>query len=138
KNMFHDATSIGILRLLRVVVVGGAAAFSAGSLASAVWSFAYVFAGGIAVGWAAALVAGLLLGWVEDNAFIELTITTVLAYLSFVLADTTLNLSGVMAALAAGLVIGGWGKAKITPEVNEKLDVLWSYLADVANALLFL
>lgn len=139
ESMFNDATSIAMSRLLlAVLAVGGAAGLSATSVGIAIWNFAFVFAGGVAVGWAAAIVAGLLLGWVEDNAFIELTITAVLAYLCFILADTTLNLSGVMAALAAGLTIGGWGKAKITPEVNEKLEVLWDYLADVANALLFL
>ena len=138
ESLFNDATSIALSRALIGVVMGTAAGVSAGSLAFAVWDFTWVFLGGIAVGWGAAVLAGLILGWVEDNAFVEISVTTVLAYLCFILAEEGLGLSGVMAALSAGLLIGGWGKAKISPQVTQQLEDMWGYLADVANALLFL
>jgi CPA1 family monovalent cation:H+ antiporter len=84
------------------------------------------------------VVFGLLLGRVEADAFIELTLTTVLAYLSFFLAEDSLGVSGVMATLLAGLLLGGWGKAKISPTVQEEVEQHWGYLAAVANALIFL
>jgi CPA1 family monovalent cation:H+ antiporter len=62
----------------------------------------------------------------------------VLAYLCFIVAEEGLGVSGVMATLAAGLVIGGWGRAKISPVVEKQLELQWHYLGDVANALLFL
>ena len=139
ESLFNDATSIALSRaLLAILLAGSAGVVSLGSVAEGVWDFAFVFLGGIAVGWAAAVVVGLLLGWVEDNAFIEISLTTVLAYLCFILAEEKLQVSGVMAALSAGLLIGGWGKAKISPAVTQQLEELWSYLADVANALVFL
>jgi CPA1 family monovalent cation:H+ antiporter len=139
ESLFNDATSIALSRaMLGVLVAGGAASISAASLGIALWDFAFVFLGGLTVGWAAATIVGLLLGWVEDNAFIEISLTTVLAYLSYIIAEEALQVSGVMATLAAGLLIGGWGKAKISPTVNEQLEHQWGYLGDVANALLFL
>lgn len=97
-----------------------------------------IFAGGLAVGWGAAGLVGLLLGRVEGNAFIEISLTTVLAYLAYLVAEKSLGVSGVIAALAAGLLIGGWGKAKISPSVAGYLERHWAYLAAVANSLVFL
>ena len=111
---------------------------SAQTVVVAVWDFAVVFVGGLAVGWGAAVIVGLILGWVEDNPFIEISLTTVLAYLAFIVAEEGLAVSGVMAALAAGLVIGGWGKTKVSPSVAKQLESQWHYLAAVANSLVFL
>ena len=84
------------------------------------------------------MIVGLILGWVEDNPFIEISLTTVLAYLAFILAEEGLAVSGVMAALAAGLVIGGWGKTKVSPSVAKQFENQWGYLAAVSNSLVFL
>jgi CPA1 family monovalent cation:H+ antiporter len=139
ESLFNDATSIALSRaLLGFVLAGGAVGVSAASIGLAIWDFAFVFLGGIAVGWGAAVIVGILLGWIEDNAFIEISLTTVLAYLSFIIAEESLGVSGVMATLAAGLLIGGWGRTKISPAVNEQVENQWAYLGDVAHALLFL
>ncbi len=47
-------------------------------------------------------------------------------------------MSGVMATVAAGVVMGGWGRAKISPSVAGYLEHFWEYLAYVSNALIFL
>ncbi|MBW3535191.1 MAG: cation:proton antiporter [Gemmatimonadetes bacterium] len=139
ESLFNDATAIVLSRiLLGVVLAGGATGVSFETVALAVAEFALIFAGGLAVGWGAAVLVGLLLGRVEGNAFIEISLTTVLAYLAYLVAEETLGVSGVIAALAAGLLIGGWGKAKISPSVAGYLGHHWSYLAAVANSLVFL
>ena len=40
--------------------------------------------------------------------------------------------------IAAGVLIGGWGKTKISPSVAGYLEHFWDYVAGVANALIFL
>jgi CPA1 family monovalent cation:H+ antiporter len=52
------------------------------------------------------LLTGYALSKVEDH-FIEITLTTVLAYVSYLLAEQVLQVSGVMATIAAGIIIGG-------------------------------
>ena len=79
-----------------------------------------------------------MLGRVEGDPLIEISLTTVLAYLSFVVAEHGLHVSGVMATVAAALTIGGWGHSKISASVGEYLENFWTYLAFVANALIFL
>ena len=142
ESLFNDATAIVLSRIILAFIVGGGIAAAGGGLGQtallAGLEFAKVFFGGFAVGWAAAVVVGMVLGKVEDDAFIEITLTTILAYFAFYLAEEAFHLSGVMAVVAAGVLIGGWGKAKISPEVAGELEHFWEYIAAVANSLIFL
>src|SRR5262245_65035645 len=99
--------------------------------------FVLVFVGGLGVGGLLGLLTGYTLGKVEDH-FIEITLTTVLAYVSYLIAQEVLHVSGVMATIAAGLTIGGWGRMKISYAVFGLKKKIWAYLAFLANALIFL
>lgn len=136
ESLFNDATAIVLSRIILGIVAAGT--FTSGALTTGGLQFLAVFFGGILIGWILALAAGLVIGSVRSDAFIEITVTTVLAYLSFYVAEHHLGLSGVMAVVAAGVVMGGWGKAKISPSVAGYLEHFWDYLAGVANALIFL
>jgi len=121
--------------LFNVVIAGS---FTLGTAASGGGEFLVVFIGGVLVGWIMALVAGLLLGRIESDPLLEISITTVLAYGSFLVAEELFHVSGVMATVAAAVTMGGWGRAKISPSVHEYLEHFWEYFAFMANALIFL
>lgn len=136
ESLFNDATAIVLSRIIIGVMAVGtlnSETFIVGSV-----GFVAVFFGGLVVGWLLALVAGTIIGAVDGDSFFEITLTTILAYLSFYVAEHYLHLSGVMAVVAAGVVMGGWGKAKISPSIVAYLEHFWDYLAGVANALIFL
>ena len=136
ESLFNDATAIVLSRIIIGVMAAGA--LTSDTLIVGGVGFAAVFFGGLVVGWLLALIAGSIIGAVEGDSFFEITLTTILAYLSFYVAEHYLHVSGVMAVVAAGVVIGGWGKAKISPSVAAYLEHFWDYLAGVANALIFL
>ena len=136
ESLFNDATAIVLSRIILGVMAAGA--LTGETLIVGGVEFLAVFFGGLVVGWLLALLAGAIIGEVERDAFFEITVTTILAYLSFYVAEHYLHLSGVMAVVAAGVVMGGWGKAKITPSIVHYLEHFWDYLAGVANALIFL
>lgn len=136
ESLFNDATAIVISRIILGVIAAGA--FTTEALVSGAVEFGAVFFGGLLVGAVLALLAGLLIGRVRRDPFLEITATTVLAYLSFYVAEHSLHLSGVMAVVAAGVLIGGWGQTKISPSVADYLEHFWDYMASVANALIFL
>lgn len=137
ESLFNDATAIVAARILLGVVVGGYFLTPATALESAV-GFLTVFIGGALVGWVLALLFGWVLGRVEGDTFIETSLTTVLAYLSFIVAEHSLHVSGVMATVAAGLTMGSWGRTKISASVAEYIEHFWEYMANLANALIFL
>ncbi|MFP3948389.1 MAG: cation:proton antiporter [Gemmatimonadota bacterium] len=136
ESLFNDATSIVASRIILGVILAGSV--STAAILSGVGQFVVIFLGGLVVGWGAAVAVGMILGRVEADAFIEISLTLVLAYLSFILAEEALGMSGVMATVASGIMIGGWGKTKISPELQDHLRGFWQYMAGVANALLFL
>lgn len=136
ESLFNDATSIVTAKLLFTVVIAGV--FTSHDLSHGVYDFFMEFFGGILVGWLIAVVTGTILGYVESDPEIEISLTTILAYGSFILAQNVFHVSGVMATVAAGLTLSGWGRAKISPSVHHYLEHFWEFLAYIANALIFL
>ncbi|GAO39698.1 putative CPA1 family transporter [Sphingomonas changbaiensis NBRC 104936] len=106
--------------------VGGAAAFL----------LLTVF-GGIACG---AIVGGavlLIAGRTKDH-MVEITLTTIAAYTSFLLAEH-FHMSGVLATLAAGLVVGnlGW-RGPISEAGRGHVLAFWEFAAFLANSFVFI
>jgi CPA1 family monovalent cation:H+ antiporter len=135
ESLFNDATSLVLGRLLLGVMLAGAV--SDRIIMQGAIDFVWAFVGGLGVGGLLGLLTGYTLGKVEDH-FIEITLTTVLAYVSYLVAEEVLHVSGVTATIAAGLTIGGWGRMKISYSVRDYLEHFWAYLAFLANALIFL
>ncbi len=136
ESLFNDATSLVLATILTGLLMAGS--FTGDVLLSGTGEFLFVFAGGVAVGWVLAILAGYTLGAIESDPAIEITLTTILAYFSFIIAEHVFHVSGIMAVVAAGLMIGSWGKSKISPSTSEFMEHFWEYLAFVANALIFI
>lgn len=136
ESLFNDASAIVLARLLAGILIAGAFTFET-AIQGAVDIFV-LFVGGFITGWLLGVVSAYLLGKVESDPFIEITLTTVLAYASFLFAEEVLHVSGVMATVGAGLVLGSWGRFKISSSVRIYLEHFWEYMAFVANALIFL
>ncbi len=93
--------------------------------------------GGILCGGAVALGALLLTGKTDDH-LVEITFTTVAAYGSFLLADH-FGLSGVLATITAGLVMGNFKSfGTISDRGKDAVHAFWEYAAFVANSMVFL
>ena len=136
ESLFNDATSLVLATILIGLLTAGE--FSSDVLVSGTGEFLLVFAGGVIVGWVLALITGNMLGRIESDPGIEITLTTILAYFSFIIAEHVFHVSGIMAVVAAGMTIGSWGKSKISPSTSAFMEHFWEYLAFVANALIFL
>jgi len=99
--------------------------------------FLITVAGGILCG---ALVAGamLVLAGRTDDHLVELTLTAVAAYGSFLLAEH-FHLSGVLASLVAGLLTGNLGSlGSFTDKGREAVVSFWDFIAFVVNSLIFM
>ncbi len=95
-----------------------------------------MIAGSLACGAVVAAVVLLLTGATDDH-LVEITFTTVAAFGSFLLAEH-FHLSGVLATLTAGLIIGNVGHLTIVTETRAAVEEFWEYAAFVANSLIFL
>lgn len=131
ESLFNDGTAIVLFNLMLVIVLTGKF-----SLLEGVGKFLSVSVGGIIV--------GLVLGWLVaqlisrvDNYLIETTLTTVLAFGSYLVAEK-LGFSGVLAVVIAGLVNGNIGQQGMSPTSRIVIFNFWEYIAFLANSMLFL
>lgn len=132
ESLLNDgAAAVGFAVL--VAVVGGAPA-SAGSVALAL---AWSIGGGLLVGLA---IAGalMLLVWRTEDHLVEVTLTALAAYGSFLVAEQV-GASGVLASLAAGLVVGniGWTRS-LSAAGREHVRGFWDFAAFLANSIIFI
>ncbi|GAB4156606.1 MAG: cation:proton antiporter [Candidatus Promineifilaceae bacterium] len=132
ESLFNDSTAAVAFVIALAFATGEPVTFS-GTLLTLV---TMVF-GGILCG---ALVAGgaLLLAGRTDDHLIEITLTTIAAYGSFLLAEH-FHLSGVLASLTAGLLTGNIGSlGSISDKGREAVESFWEYVAFVVNSLIFI
>ena len=93
--------------------------------------------GGVIWGAVVAIGALLLTGRTDDH-LVEITFTTVAAYGSFLVAEY-FGLSGVLATITAGLVMGNFKSINALSERGkEAVQTFWEYAAFVSNSLVFL
>ena len=131
ESLLNDGVAIVLFNILLASALGEQV-----SVASGVVDFVGVFFGGAALGVALGFAAALVLPWLDRLSGAALSVAV--AYGSFVLADHVLGFSGVMATVAAGLVLGGLAPSRASAEVRETWEELWEALDYIANAVLFL
>jgi CPA1 family monovalent cation:H+ antiporter len=73
-----------------------------------------------------------------DDPMVEITLTTIAAYGSFVVAER-LHGSGVIATVIAGLLCGNYGaRIGMKPATRLAVETFWQYVAFALNSLVFL
>src|SRR5690606_2061056 len=79
-----------------------------------------------------------LFAWLRGFPTAEITLTLTLAYLSFFISEHYLGVSGVVATVIAGLVVGSTGRTRMSPITFEHLASSWGQFGFWANSLIFL
>lgn len=132
ESLLNDGTVIVVVTVLATFIASGHLAPTLVAV-----DILKVFIGGLAIGIAIGLVSAWLIGR-TDNRLIETTLTLVVAYGSYLLADRY-GVSGVLASVGAGSVLGNVGRRSgLSSRHKTELLHLWEFLAFVANSLVFL
>ena len=131
----------GVAVVLFTLALATTTALSGGSSANptvlqGVLEFVRVAGGRILVGLATGLLVAQVIGRLNDP-LVETTLSMALAVGSFVLAGT-IDVSGILAVLTAGLVIGSLDLKQLSPTTRITLYNFWELLAFVANSVVFL
>lgn len=113
-----------------------AAGFSPSAI-NVVPAFVWTLGGGLIVGLAVSGAILLIVGRTDDP-LVEITLTTLAAYGSFLIAEHV-HASGIISALAAGLMVGNIGWAGPISEAGRAhVRSAWEYFAFVANSFVFI
>lgn len=134
ESLFNDAAAIVLFTLLLGILTQG----QEPDLAFAAFDVVFKFLGGVAVGWIMGWLTALVVTPLRNQTLSEITLTVALAYLSFIVGEHYLQVSGVVAVVVAGLVTASAGRTRISPESWAGLEQVWSQLGFWANSLIFL
>lgn len=142
ESLFNDAAAI----VLYGLALSAAASGDGLTLGASLEQFVVVGGGG--------LLLGLVLGYVVstvvlkniDDHLIETATSVALAFGSYLVAEEfglifgieDFHLSGILAVVAAGLMVGTIGLLNTSPTTRLTLDNFWEFMSFVANSLVFL
>ena len=142
ESLFNDGVAF-VVFILALAAAGPGATFSLGA---AVGEFFIDAFGGLAIGLILGYVVSSLILKNLDDHLIETVVTVALAFGSFLVAEefgvffnlADVHLSGILAVVAAGLVVGNVGLRNTSPTTRLTLENFWEFLAFVVNSLVFL
>ena len=132
ESLLNDGAAAVLFTVCSAAIAGGGT--DVGTIAQ---SFALTVFGGFAAGLIVALGLLLIAGRSDDH-LVELTLSMLAAYGSFLLAER-FHVSGVLATLTAGMLIGNFGvRRAISERGGSALTNFWAFAAFLANSVIFL
>jgi CPA1 family monovalent cation:H+ antiporter len=142
ESLLNDAVAIAAFGLFMGILVARAspdptdAAIAAGP-AGAIGVFLREFVGGLVVGFVMARAAMVVLPRLGESDAAIASVSVSLCYLSFLLADRYLHVSGVVSVVIAALTVAAYGPTHLHPRQWTALRQLWAQLEFWANCLIF-
>ena len=132
ESLLNDGTAAVGFAVLLAIATGGSA--SPGDIALRLVG---TVLGGVACGAAVSIALVVIAGRTTDR-LVEVTLTMLIAYGSFLLAEH-LGASGVIATLTAGMVVGNYGfLGSISDSGRSGVLNHWEFVAFLVNSLIFL
>lgn len=133
ESLFNDAAAIAIFAILISLLTGASDA----PLSYGFVLFFQGLIGGVIVGYLFGRLVCWLIGVLQDATVTEITLTVSLAYLSYLISNEYLNVSGVIACVVAAMVMGTDGRTRVSPNSWEALKTTWRQLDFWATSLIF-
>ena len=141
ESLFNDGTAIVMFNIM--LAIAGIATHGESTLTTesglGLWiaEFLKVAGGGVLTGVALGMFASQIIGRIDD-ALVETTLTTVLAFGSYLIGEHVLGVSGVLAVVTAGIVNGNVGPRGMSATTRVVVFNFWEYAAFLANSFIFL
>lgn len=132
ESLLNDGTAIVIFMVFFGALTGEAEGMNG------ILKFLVVSFGGIGIGVAMGWICVKWLSKIYTDAMVEITLVVGAAYLTFYVAEYFLHVSGVLALVALGLILGGPGRSSISPKVEHFMHEFWELAGFIANCIIFL
>lgn len=100
--------------------------------------FMLVVAGGVVLGYLIARICVWFITKVRGDLWVQNSGIIIGAYVAFILAQQFLDVSGVIALVVYGLVVGRRGREKMKPAAEHFVSDFWELMAYIANTVIFI
>ena len=138
ESLFNDGTTVVVFSVITGVALQGADFEPLSTLGEVAWAVLAAIPAGWVMGW---LGAWLLRVWHEHHVFFTTSMSLILAYGCFILAEEVLGVSGVICVLMAALTYArSWQGTAPGDEIHDKVLIMgafWDYISRTLTGFLF-
>lgn len=133
ESLFNDGVGLVIFVTVFAVAFGGQEATFSGIMGL----FLHEAIGGILFGFVLGFLAHILIASTDDGS-LEMLLTLIIPTAGFMFANNILHVSGALAMVVSGIMIGNWTRHSGFSEQSQRyLDHFWEMIDHFLNALLF-
>ena len=132
ESLMNDGTALALFTVLFAVVFEGRDV----SLFGVSWRFVWAIGGAIPFGWVFGRLMAWLMGRWHESEFVQTLMTIVLAYVTFLIGEHVLHVSGVISVMFAAIIFSNCPHAAYCTR-SEVFDHFWSFIAGITNSVLF-
>jgi len=131
ESLFNDGTAIVVFGVALVVAQTGDF-----NLLTGIVDFFRIAGGGLLVGMIVGLLSNSMIARINEH-LVESTITFISAYGAFMVGES-LHVSGVLAVVTAGLIVGNYGRKHMSSTTRIAVTSFWEFVSFLANSFIFL
>lgn len=147
ESLFNDGTALALfLVVLWILKEGWSITYT--TFLGWFWSFLSMAIGGAIFGTIVGVIFSKIIEYIKNNETIEIMLTMIVAHLTFLLAELIshnitigwfhLSLSWVIATTFAAIIMGNYGRYKVSPKVEEYMEKFRWFFAFLSNSLVFI
>lgn len=147
ESLFNDGTAVAFFFVLLSVIA--LPVIDPAVIASGVLTFIFMVVGGVVFGIAMGGIFSKMIEKASTHEFVAISLMIVSAHLTFIFTDLIseylghhtdglLKLSPIISTTLAAMVIGNYGRFKVSPKADEFIEKFWGQFAFLANSLVFI
>lgn len=147
ESLFNDGTAVALFFVLLALVT--VPVIEPSVLAGGLITFSFMVVGGIFFGIAMGGLFSKMIERASRHEFVAISLMIVSAHLTFIFTDLIseelghltnglLKLSPIISTTLAAMVIGNYGRFKVSPKADEFIEKFWGQFAFLANSLIFI
>jgi monovalent cation:H+ antiporter, CPA1 family len=135
ESLLNDAAAIALFGFFLTYVMLGV---PNPTLRDALVGFPLLILGGLGTGWVLARACMPVFTWLGRFPLAQVSLSVALPYVTYLVADRLLGVSGVIAVVVAGMTLNYLSPGRLSPAAWAYLREVWNVLAHWAGALIFL
>ncbi|QQS59754.1 sodium:proton antiporter [Candidatus Peregrinibacteria bacterium] len=138
ESLFNDGTTLVLFKIvLGVILLRVGQESEIQSFYTGIGDFFFKVFGGVLFGVFMGFFFSKTIEKVRENQNVEMTFALILAHSTFLFAEH-IGVSGIIATVMAGVILGNYGRNKITPSILATMESLWDHMAFIVNSFVFI
>ncbi len=135
ESMLNDGTAVIFSKIILSIIITG---FTGSTILQGGFNLIFTILVSALTGFGFGWIASRVVKYIQHQMMIEITLTIVLALISFIIGEAVFHVSGIIATVVAGITFSIFGKDNFSSDVKHFANEIWEYISFLANSFVFL